>query len=77
MCIDMCLYSYRDDLPKNLFKITAQVCKKSTSSWRPLLKNLPIVVLYVRSSNTVVDAGIHAVDSGFQVLDSGFHVSEL
>ena len=23
------LYSYRDDLPKNLFKITAQVCKMS------------------------------------------------
>ena len=22
-----CLYSYRDDLPKRLFKITAQVCK--------------------------------------------------
>ena len=28
MCIDMCLYSYRDDLPKNLFKITAQVLQK-------------------------------------------------
>ena len=25
------LYSYRGDLPKSLFKITAQVCKKSTS----------------------------------------------
>ena len=24
LCIAMCLYSYRDDLPKNLFKITAE-----------------------------------------------------
>ena len=28
VCIAKCLYSYRDDLPKNLFKITAQGCKK-------------------------------------------------
>ena len=26
-----CLYSYRDDLPKSLFKITAEVCKKESS----------------------------------------------
>ena len=29
ICVVKCLYSYRDDLPKILFKITAQVCKKS------------------------------------------------
>ena len=29
ICVAKCLYSYRDDLPKILFKITAQVCKKS------------------------------------------------
>ena len=40
MCIVTCLYSYRDDLPKNLFKITAQVCKNSTSGWRASLKNV-------------------------------------
>ena len=38
--IAKCLYSYRDDLPKNLLKITAQVCKKSTSGWPALLKNV-------------------------------------
>ena len=33
------LFSYRDNLPKNLFKIIAQECKKSTSGWRASLKN--------------------------------------
>ena len=33
-----CLYSFRDYLPKTLFKTTAQVCKKSTSDWRASLK---------------------------------------
>ena len=28
ICVAKRLYSYRDDLPKILFKITAQVCKK-------------------------------------------------
>ena len=40
ICIAKCLYSFRDDLPKNLLKITAQVCKKSTSGWPALLKNV-------------------------------------
>ena len=31
MCMAKVLYSYRDALPKRLFKITAQVCIKSTS----------------------------------------------
>ena len=31
---------YRDDLPKNLVKIAAQECKKSTSGWRASLKNV-------------------------------------
>jgi len=31
ICIVKCLYSYRDDFPKNLFQITAEGCKKSTS----------------------------------------------
>ena len=31
ICIAKWLYSYRDDFPKNLFKIVAQDCKKSTS----------------------------------------------
>ena len=30
ICIAKCIYSYRDDLPQNLFKITAQEYKKST-----------------------------------------------
>ena len=34
------LYSYRDDLPKRLFKITPQVCEKSISGWRASLKNV-------------------------------------
>ena len=38
--IAKCLNSYRDDLPKNLFKITAQECKMSTSGWRASLKNV-------------------------------------
>ena len=29
-----------DDLPKKLFKITAQECKKPTSGWRAWLKNI-------------------------------------
>ena len=37
ICIAKCLYSYTDDLPKYLFKITAQGCKKKTSGWRPSL----------------------------------------
>ena len=40
ICIAKCLYSYRDDLPKNLFKITAEEFKKSTSGWRAWLKNV-------------------------------------
>ena len=41
MCIAKCLYSYRDDLPENLGKTTAQEGKKkSTSSWRASLKNV-------------------------------------
>jgi len=40
ICIAKCLNSYRDDLPKNLFKITAKVCKKSISGWRASLKNV-------------------------------------
>ena len=27
ICVSKCLYSYRDDLPKNLFQITAEGCK--------------------------------------------------
>ena len=38
ICIAKCLLSYRDDLRKNLFKITAEECKKSTSGWRSSLK---------------------------------------
>ena len=38
--IAKCLNSYRDDLLKNLFKITAKVCKKSISRWRASLKNV-------------------------------------
>ena len=38
ICIPKSLFSYRDDLPKNLFKIIAQECKKSTSGWRASLK---------------------------------------
>ena len=32
ICMAKCLYSYGDDLPKSLFKITAQVCRKSGGS---------------------------------------------
>ena len=38
--IAKCLNSYRDDLPKNLFKITAQECETSISGWRASLKNV-------------------------------------
>ena len=34
ICIAKVLYSYRDALPKRLFKITAGVCIKPTSGWR-------------------------------------------
>ena len=39
ICIDECHYSYRDDLPENLDKTTAQECKTFTSSgpWAPFL----------------------------------------
>ena len=40
ICVAKFLCSYRDDLLKNLFKIAAQVCKKSTSGWRASLKNV-------------------------------------
>ena len=39
-CIAKSLYYYRDGLPKSLFKITAQECKKSTSGWHASLKNV-------------------------------------
>ena len=38
ICIAKSLFYYRDDLPKTLFKIIAQECKKSTSGWRASLK---------------------------------------
>ena len=38
ICIAKCFYSWRDDLPKNLFKITAEEWKKSTSGWHASLK---------------------------------------
>ena len=40
ICIAKCLYSCRDDLPKNLFKMTAEESKKSSSAWRASLKNV-------------------------------------
>ena len=41
ICMAEVPYSYRDDLPKSLLKVTlAQVCKKSTSGWRASLKNV-------------------------------------
>ena len=40
ICIAKYLYTYRDDLLKNLFKITAEEFKKSTSGWRASLKNV-------------------------------------
>ena len=40
ICIAKFLCSYRDGLLKNLFKITAQVSKKSISGWRASLKNV-------------------------------------
>ena len=40
ICIAKCLNSYRDDLLKDLFKITTQVCKKSISGSRASLKNV-------------------------------------
>ena len=38
ICIAKSLFCYRDDLAKNLFKIIARECKKSTSGWRESLK---------------------------------------
>ena len=39
ICIAEFLFSYKDDLPKGFNQTTAQCCKKSTSGWRPPLKN--------------------------------------
>ena len=39
ICIAEFLFSYKDDLPKGFNQTTAQCCKKSTSGWRPSLKN--------------------------------------
>ena len=39
ICISEFLFSYKDDLPKGFNQTTAQCCKKSTSGWRPSLKN--------------------------------------
>ena len=38
ICVAKSLFSYRDDLPKNLFKNIAQECKKSTCGWSASLK---------------------------------------
>ena len=40
ICMAKRPYSYRDDLSKGLFKITAQECKKFTSDWRGSLKKV-------------------------------------
>ena len=39
ICIAKCLFSYKEDLIESFNRTTAQWCKKSTSGWRPLLKN--------------------------------------
>ena len=39
ICIAEFLFSYKDDLPKGFNQTTAQCCEKSTSGWRPSLKN--------------------------------------
>ena len=39
ICIAEFLFSYKDDLPKGFNQTTAQCCKKSTSGWRPSLRN--------------------------------------
>ena len=39
ICISEFRFSYKDDLPKGFNQTTAQCCKKSTSGWRPSLKN--------------------------------------
>ena len=46
ICIAKCFYSYRDDLPKHLFKITAVKFKKSISGWRESLKNVVALTPY-------------------------------
>ena len=40
ICLDATRFVWLDDLPKNLFKSTAEECKKSTSCWRSSLKNV-------------------------------------
>ena len=39
ICIGEFLFSYKDDVPEGFNQTTAQCCKKSTSGWRPSLKN--------------------------------------
>ena len=39
ICIAKCLFSYKENLIESFNRTTAQWCKKSTSGWRPLLKN--------------------------------------
>ena len=48
ICMAKWLYSYRDDLPKGLFKITAEECKKS---------RLPVDFSYFCARSPVVIRG--------------------
>ena len=43
ICIAKCLYNGRDDLLKNLFKTTAQDCKKCTAGCCASLKNVVVL----------------------------------
>ena len=48
------VYSYRDDLSKNVFKITAQEFKKSTFGWRASLKNVAALTAYFESKHVTL-----------------------
>ena len=39
ICIAKFLFSYKEDLPESFNQTTPQWCKKSTTCWRPSLKN--------------------------------------
>ena len=52
------LYPYKDDLPKGLFKITAEDCKKSTSGWRAHFCVRSSVVIRGETSSGVANSSV-------------------
>ena len=58
ICMAKWFYSYRDDLPKGLFKITAEECKKSTSGWRAYFCLRSAVVIRGETNSGVANSSV-------------------